>query len=243
VKARSGVVTEVGDVTSRILCVLCGALVLTVGLTVSFVVAPSATGTPSQDTTPTTTPDPPPTTTSPAPDPAPVPKPTPRPAPKPAPKPAPTPKPTPVQPASTQASTSAPTYTPPVQSSPQRSSAAVKSKGATHKVKPKRSRKTRAGVLASHEVRVRSVGVTPPLAPPTLAAVSARRVVDGAAIFVASLLALSLLLIGFVAVPMTLIRSHALVHVRWAYGSGIGTVGCALLLIALATLVLSRGGH
>jgi hypothetical protein len=64
-----------------------------------------------------------------------------------------------------------------------------------------------------------------------------------AAIFVAALLALSLLLIGFVAVPMTFIRSHALVHVRWAYGSGIGTVGCALLLIALATLVLSHGGH
>jgi hypothetical protein len=232
-------------VTSRVLCVLCGALVLALGLTVAFVVTPSATGTPGQDTTPTTTPDPPPTTTPPAPDPAPVRKPTPRPAPKPAPKPTPTPKATAVQPASTQASTNAPTYTPPVQTSPQVSSAPVKSKAATHKVKPKRSRKAReSGVLASQAVRVRSVGATAPLAPPKLAAIApARRVVDAAAIFVAALLALSLLLIGFVAVPMTFIRSHALVHVRWAYGSGIGTVGCALLLIALATLVLSAGGH
>jgi hypothetical protein len=227
-------------VTSRVLCVLCGALVLALGLTVAFVVTPSATGTPGQDTTPTTTPDPPPTTTPPAPDPAPVKKPTRRPAPKPTP----TPKATAVQPASTQASTNAPTYTPPVQTSPQKSAAAT-SKGATHKVKPKRSRKARAsGVLASHAVRVRSIGVSAPLTPPKLAAMaSAQRVVDAAAIFVAALLALSLLLIGFVAVPMTFIRSHALVHVRWAYGSGIGTVGCALLLIALATLVLSAGGH
>jgi len=67
--------------------------------------------------------------------------------------------------------------------------------------------------------------------------------VSPATIFIATLTALALLLIGFVALPMTLIRSHALVHVRWAYGSGIGTVGCALLLIALATLVLSHGGH
>ncbi|MDX6484719.1 MAG: hypothetical protein QOE95_2492, partial [Gaiellaceae bacterium] len=36
---------------------------------------------------------------------------------------------------------------------------------------------------------------------------------------------------------------RALAHVRWAYGSGIGTVGCALLLIALATLALSHGGR
>ena len=64
-----------------------------------------------------------------------------------------------------------------------------------------------------------------------------------AVLFVAALMGIAVLLIGFVAVPMTFIRSHALVHVRWAYGSGIGTVGCALLLIALATLVLSHGGH
>jgi hypothetical protein len=88
------------------------------------------------------------------------------------------------------------------------------------------------------------VGAATPLAPPELVAVApAPRALDTAAIFVATLLALSLLLIGFVAVPMAFIRSHALVHVRWAYGSGIGTVGCALLLIALATLVLSQGGH
>jgi hypothetical protein len=238
-------VTKVGDVTSRILCVLCGILVLAVGLTVAFVVAPTATGTPGQDTTPTTpttTPDPPATTPTPAPDPAPVKKPAPRPAPKPAPKPSPTPQATAVQPASTQAYTPAPAYTPPVRTSPQKSSAAVKNRGATHKAKPKRSRKR--GVLASRAVRVRSVGVTAPLAPPNLVAVApTRRVVDAATIFVGALLAVSLLLIGFVAVPMTLIRSHALVHARWAYGSGIGTVGCALLLIALATLVLSQGGH
>jgi cytoskeletal protein RodZ len=226
-------------VTSRLLCVLCGVLVLAVGLTVAFVVAPSATGTPGQDTTPTTTPAPPPTTTPPAPDPAPVKKP----APKPAPKPTPTPRSTAVHPASTQASTPAPTYTPPVRTSSPKSS--VKTKSAAPKAKPKRSRKARtSGVLASRAVRVRSVGVTAPLAPPKLVAIApSRGVADLAAIFVAALLALSLLLIGFVAVPMTFIRSHALVHVRWAYGSGIGTVGCALLLIALATLVLSRGGH
>lgn len=225
--------------TSRILCVLCGALVLTVGLTVAFVVAPPAGGTPGQDTTPTTTSDPPATTVPPAPDPAPVWKPAPRPAPKPAPKSTPTPKAAAVQPASTQASTN----TPPARTSSQESSAAVRNKGATHKAKPKRSRKS--GLLASRAVRVRRVGVTaPPLAPPNLVAVApARRVVDAAAIFVAALFVLSLLLIGFVAVPMTFIRSHALVHVRWAYGSGIGTVGCALLLIAVATLVLSQGGH
>jgi hypothetical protein len=213
--------------------VLCGALVLALGLTVAFVVAPTATGTPGQDTTPTTTPDQPPTTTPPAPDPAPVKKPAPKPK----------PKATAVQPASTRASTNAPTYTPPVRTSSPKSS--VKTKSAAPKAKPKRSRKARtSGVLASRAVRVRSVGVTAPLAPPKLVAIApSRGVADLAAIFVAALLALSLLLIGFVAVPMTFIRSHALVHVRWAYGSGIGTVGCALLLIALATLVLSHGGH
>jgi hypothetical protein len=121
----------------------------------------------------------------------------------------------------------------------------VKSKPATHKVKRKNARKTRAaGVLAAHAIRVRDVQAIVPLSPPELAATaSARGAADVAVIFVATLIALALLLIGFVAVPMGLIRSHALVHVRWAYGSGIGTVGCALLLIALATLVLSRGGH
>jgi hypothetical protein len=122
----------------------------------------------------------------------------------------------------------------------------VKSKPATHKVKSKSARKKApaAGVLAAQAIRVRDVQAAMPLAPPVLAATTADRGVVGAAvIFVAALLAMALLLIGFVAVPMTLIRSHALVHVRWAYGSGIGTVGCALLLIALATLVLSHGGH
>ena len=86
--------------------------------------------------------------------------------------------------------------------------------------------------------------MTAPLAPPELAAIAPeRRAVDAAPIFVAALLGLSLLLIGFVAVPVTFIRSHALVHARWAYGSGIGTVGCALLLIGVVTLVLSQGGH
>jgi len=231
------VVTEVGDVASRILCVLCGALVLAVGLTVAFVVAPSATGTPNQDTTVPTSPDPPP----PAPDPAPVPKP----APKPTPKPAPAPKATPVQPAPSQAPTSAPSYTPPVRTSAPKSSPVVKSKPATHKVKRKKAGKASAGgVLAAHAIRVRDVQAIVPLAPPELAATAtARRAGDMAVIFVATLIGLALLLIGFVAVPMGFIRSHALVHVRWAYGSGIGTVGCALLLIALATLVLSQGGH
>jgi hypothetical protein len=121
----------------------------------------------------------------------------------------------------------------------------VKSKGATHKVQRKKARKAPAGgVLAAHAIRVRDVQAIVPLAPPQLAATArARGAADVAVIFVATLIGLALLLIGFVAVPMTLIRSHALVHVRWAYGSGIGTVGCALLLIALATLVLSQGGH
>jgi len=222
--------------------VLCGALVMAVGLTVAFIAAPPATGTPAQDTLPTTTPAPPPT---PAPDPAPVKKPIPRPAAKPAPKPTPTPKASAVQPVSTPAPTSAPAYTPPVRTSSQDSSAPVKNKAATHKAKAKRARTKRSsGVLASQAVRIRSVGATAPLAPPTLAAVApAPRVIDAAAIFVALLLALSVLLIGFVAVPIGFIRSHALVHVRWAYGSGIGTIGCALLLIVLATLVLSQGGH
>ena len=220
---------------SRILCVLCGALVLAVGLTVAFVVAPSATGTPNQDTTTPTSPDPPP----PAPDPAPVPKP----APKPTPKPAPAPKATPVQPAPSQAPTSAPSYTPPSTTSAPQSSPVVKTKPATHKVKPKTVRKARVGgVLAANAIRVRDVQAIVPLAPPVLAASTpARGAVGGAVIFVAALMAMAVLLIGFVAVPMTFIRSHALVHVRWAYGSGIGTVGCALLLIALATLVMSRG--
>jgi len=229
-------------VASRILCVLCGAFVLAVGLTVAFVVAPSATGTPNLDTTAPTTSDPPP----PVPDPAPVPKPTPKPAPKPTPKPAPTPKSTAVQPAPTQAATSTPTYTPPARTYAPKSSAVVKSKAATHKVKRESARKkARAGgVLAANAIRVRDVQAIVPLAPPELAAATpARGALGAAVIFVAALLTLALLLIGFVAVPMTLIRSHALVHVRWAYGSGIGTVGCALLLIAVATLVLSHGGH
>ena len=228
--------------TSRILCVLCGAFVLAIGVTVAFVVAPPATGTPNQDTTVPTSPDPPP----PDPDPAPVPKPTPKPAPKATPKPAPAPKPTAVQPTPTQAPTSTPTYTPPVRTSAPTSTPVVKSKPATHKVKSKRARKKApaGGVLAAHAIRVRDVQAIVPLAPPVLAATTPERAAVGSAvIFVAALLALALLLIGFVAVPMTLIRSHALVHVRWAYGSGIGTVGCALLLIALATLVLSQGGH
>jgi hypothetical protein len=220
-------------VASRILCVLCGALVLAVGLTVAFVAAPPATGTPNQDTTPSTSPDPPP----PAPDPAPVPKPVP--------KPKPTPKPTPVQPAPTQAPRNAPTYTPPARTSAPKSSAPVKTKAATHKVKRKKTRKAQAGgVLAAHAIRVRDVRAIVPLAPPELAASTAAQGAVGAAvIFVAALMGLAVLLLGFVAVPMTFIRSHALAHVRWAYGSGIGTVGCALLLIALATLVLSHGGH
>jgi hypothetical protein len=226
---------------SRILCVLCGALVLAVGLTVAFVAAPSATGTPNQDTTTPTSPDPPP----PAPDPAPVPTPAPKPTPKPTPKPAPAPKATPVQPAPSQAPTSVPSYTPPSTTSAPQSSPVVKTKPATHKAKPKTVPKARAGgVLAADAIRVRDVQAIVPLAPPVLAATTPERGAVGAAvIFVAALLALAVLLIGFVAVPMTLIRSHALVHVRWAYGSGIGTVGCALLLIALATLVMSRGGH
>jgi len=232
-------------VASRILCVLCGALVLAVGLTVAFVVAPSATGTPNQDTTTPTSPDPPPPAPDPAPVPKPVPKPAPKPTPKPAPAPAPKPTPTPVQPAPSQAPASAPSYTPPSTTSAPQSSPVVKTKPATHKVKPKTVRKTRVGgVLAADAIRVRDVQAIVPLAPPVLAATTpARGAVGAAVIFVASLFALAVLLIGFVAVPMTFIRSHALVHVRWAYGSGIGTVGCALLLIALATLVLSHGGH
>jgi hypothetical protein len=224
-------------VASRILCVLCGALVLAVGLTVAFVVAPAATGTPNQDTTVPTSTDPPP----PDPDPAPVPKPTP----KPAPKPAPTPKPAAAQPTPAQAPASAPTYTPPARTSAPNSSAVVKTKPATHKVKRKKAQPARKGdVLAADAIRVRDVQAIVPLAPPELAATaSVRGAADLAVIFVATLIALALLLIGFVAVPMGFIRSHALVHVRWAYGSGIGTVGCALLLIAVATLVLSRGGH
>jgi hypothetical protein len=225
-------------VASRILCVLCGALVLAVGLTVAFVAAPPATGTPNKDTTPSTSPDPPP----PAPDPAPLPKPVPKPTPKPAPAPA--PKPTPVQPAATQAPTNTPTYTPPARTSASKSSAPVKTKAATHKVKRKARKAQAGGVLAAHAVRVRDVRAIVALAPPELAASTAAQGAVGAAvIFVAALMGLAVLLIGFVAVPMTFIRSHALAHVRWAYGSGIGTVGCALLLIALATLVLSRGGH
>ena len=227
---------------SRILCVLCGALVLAVGLTVAFVVAPSATGTPNQDTTAPTSPDPPP----PAPDPAPVPKPAPKPAPKPkpAPAPAPAPKATPVQPAPSQAPTNAPTYTPPSTTSAPQPRAVVKTKRATHKVNKHAPKARTGGVLAADAIRVRDVQAIVPLAPPVLAATTpARGAVGAAVIFVASLFALAVLLIGFVAVPMTLIRSHALVHVRWAYGSGIGTVGCALLLIAVATLVLSHGGH
>jgi hypothetical protein len=122
----------------------------------------------------------------------------------------------------------------------------VKSKGATHKVKRNSARKKSpaGGVLAAHAIRVRDVQAIVPLAPPALAATTSERgPADLAVIFVATLIAFALLLIGFVAVPMGFIRSHALVHVRWAYGSGIGTVGCALLLIALATLVLSQGGH
>jgi len=223
------------------LCVLCGSLVLAVGFTVAFVVAPSATGTPGQDTTQPTNPDPPPTTTPPAPDPAPVRKPTPRPAAKPTPR----AKATAVQPASTQASTNAPPYTPPVRTSPSKTSTGVKSNGAAHHVKPQRPRKARAsGVLAAHAVRVRSVGVTAPLAPPELAAIAPeRRAVDAAPIFVAALLGLSLLLIGFVAVPVTFIRSRALAHVRCVHGIDIGTFGCALLLIGVVTLVLSQGGR
>ena len=223
--------------TSRILCVLCAAFVLAVGLTVAFVVAPSATGTPNQDTTAPTSTDPPP----PAPDPAPVKKP----APRPAPKPAPTPKPAPAQPTPAQAPASAPTYTPPARTSAPNSSAVVKTKPATDKVKRKKAQPAgKGGVLAADAIRVRDVQAIVPLAPPELAATaSARGAADLAVIFVATLIALALLLIGFVAVPMGFIRSHALVHVRWAYGSGIGTVGCALLLIALATLVLSHGGH
>lgn len=229
---------------SRILCTFCGALVLMVGLTVAFVVAPSATGTPNQDTTAPASTDPPP----PAPDPAPVPKPKPKPAPKAAPKPtakpAPSPKPAAVQPTPAQAPT--PTYTPPARASSPKPSAVVKTKPAGHKVKPKKAR-TKAsagGVLAAHAIRLRDVQAAIPLAPPVLGVAAPERgAVGPATIFIATLTALALLLIGFVAVPMTLIRSHALVHVRWAYGSGIGTVGCALLLVALATLVLSHGGH
>jgi hypothetical protein len=122
----------------------------------------------------------------------------------------------------------------------------VKTKAATHKVKLKKARKKApaGGVLAAHAIRLRDVQAAIPLAPPVLGVTAPEQgAVGPAAIFIATLTALALLLIGFVAVPMTLIRSHALVHVRWAYGSGIGTVGCALLLIALATLVLSHGGH
>ena len=86
--------------------------------------------------------------------------------------------------------------------------------------------------------------MTAPLAPPTLAATApARQLVDAAAIFVAALLALSLVLIGFVAVPVTFIRSRALAHVRCVHGIDIGTFGCALLLIGVVTLVLSQGGR
>jgi hypothetical protein len=112
------------------------------------------------------------------------------------------------------------------------------------KRKSARKKARAGGVLAANAIRVRDVQAIVPLAPPELAAATpARGALGAAVIFVAALLTLALLLIGFVAVPMTLIRSHALVHVRWAYGSGIGTVGCALLLIAVATLVLSHGGH
>lgn len=226
---------------SRILCILSGALVLAVGLTVAFVVTPSATGTPNQDTTAPTTPDPPP----PAPDPAPVKKPASRPAPKPTPKPAPAPKATAVQPTPTLQPANAPTYTPPARTSAPKSSAVVESKGATHKVKRKKARKARVGgVLAAHAIRVRDAQAIVPLASFELAPrAPAQGAADVAVVFVATLIGLALLLIGFVAVPMGFIRSHALVHVRWAYGSGIGTVGCALLLIAVVTLVLSQGGH
>jgi len=113
-------------------------------------------------------------------------------------------------------------------------------------VKRKNARKKApaGGVLAAQTIRVRDVQAIVALAPPELAVTApARGAADLAVIFVATLIALALLLIGFVALPMGFIRSHALVHVRWAYGSGIGTVGCALLLIALATLVLSQAGH
>ncbi|MDX6448348.1 MAG: hypothetical protein QOD08_811 [Gaiellaceae bacterium] len=212
------------------------------GLTVAFVVAPSATGTPNQDTTPPTSPDPPP----PAPDPAPVPKPAPKPTPAPKPAPAPTPKPTPVQPAPSRAPTNAPTYTPPATTSAPQSSAVVKTKRVTHKVKRKSARKKppASGVLAANATRVRDVRAIVPLAPPALvASTPAGGALGAAVIFVTALMGIAVLLIGFVAVPMTFIRSRALAHVRWAYGSGIGTVGCALLLIALATLALSHGGR
>ena len=97
-------------------------------------------------------------------------------------------------------------------------------------------------MLAARVVRTREEA-SAELTPAPLAVSVTQPIVDGTGILALFLLAVAGLMLTLVAVPVTIVRPRALVHLRHVHGSDIGVVGLALMLLAVLTLVLTQGGR